>query len=559
MRTTRAQIAEWSSILCLICAASHAGIITLPPVGSLTKTDARGVNDDGVVSGYSYSGSFPQPFTRVNLPSTPRALKWEDVDSDGTIESGEFNDLGTLRSDDQGSAWGLAINDAESIVGRAESDEECDDAFDTPLVLGFYDDGTMDELPGLLNQTDAPEPWAINDLQTPQITGARVWRCRPAQNPLEYVPLVWESGPTQNPTVLPIPAALPSGLNSEDWVWAEEAIGLGINDSTEIAGFGRLRSTPGNRYHRAMRWVKISGNWVAQDMFTLAGNLDEEDDPFTSEAHGINSDGAIVGLSDALVESSLFTRAFLWIDDDADNAPDLGEMIDLGDLGHSGGPVDSEAYAINDNGDVVGRVEFPDANWVAFFWSDEDDDGQSDPGEMVNLNEFVPVGACWDLEHAWDISNTCIIVGYGQDCTGGPSNCVTRGFIFTFPESCRWDIAPVGNPDGTVGSGDLGELLSHWGSCSGCTMDFNCDGTVGAFDQADLLANWGSCTSLPGTLCGAENVGGGGEGGGESEALESALLTAGFETVAEYIEWTQSANEEELESMGWLLHTLLTE
>ena len=65
---------------------------------------------------------------------------------------------------------------------------------------------------------------------------------------------------------------------------------------------------------------------------------------------------------------------------------------------------------------------------------------------------------------------------------------------------CVGDIAPPGEGrggDGSVGPGDLAQLLASWGPCPDCPADIapvNGDGTVGPADLAQLLAGWGSCS-----------------------------------------------------------------
>ena len=70
---------------------------------------------------------------------------------------------------------------------------------------------------------------------------------------------------------------------------------------------------------------------------------------------------------------------------------------------------------------------------------------------------------------------------------------------------CPADIAPAagGNcaadGDGTIGAGDLGELLANWGAnptngCADIAPVGAPDGTVGAGDLGELLANWGQCS-----------------------------------------------------------------
>jgi hypothetical protein len=64
-------------------------------------------------------------------------------------------------------------------------------------------------------------------------------------------------------------------------------------------------------------------------------------------------------------------------------------------------------------------------------------------------------------------------------------------------EGCAEDLFPVGNGDGVVGPGDLGQLLSTWGPCPGCPEDLAPigapDGVVGPGDLGQLLSKWGPC------------------------------------------------------------------
>ncbi|MBM4114487.1 MAG: hypothetical protein FJ252_01265 [Phycisphaerae bacterium] len=44
--------------------------------------------------------------------------------------------------------------------------------------------------------------------------------------------------------------------------------------------------------------------------------------------------------------------------------------------------------------------------------------------------------------------------------------------------------------DGDVDGGDLGILLTTWGSCAGCVGDLNGDGQVDGADLGALLTAW---------------------------------------------------------------------
>ena len=81
------------------------------------------------------------------------------------------------------------------------------------------------------------------------------------------------------------------------------------------------------------------------------------------------------------------------------------------------------------------------------------------------------------------------------------------------PTPCPADIAPTTgicetDGDGTVGPGDLGELLANWGSspsnvCADIAPVGAPDGAVGPGDLGELLANWGACPTL---ICGGDTT-----------------------------------------------------
>ena len=140
---------------------------------------------------------------------------------------------------------------------------------------------------------------------------------------------------------------------------------------------------------------------------------------------------------------------------------------------------------------------------------------------------------------------------------------------YDFQSTCPEDIFPAnsasrcGDGDGTVGPGDLSELLVNWGSCQGCCADLfptpangGGDGTVGAGDLAELYANYGNC--------GGESFDGG-EGGDETggsdsaqvAAMMAALETAGFDSVDSFLEWSQTATDNDINQIGYLLQTII--
>jgi len=104
-----------------------------------------------------------------------------------------------------------------------------------------------------------------------------------------------------------------------------------------------------------------------------------------SEAWDINNRGQVVG--DALDDMHAPPHAFLWQD---------GEMLDLGHLG--GG--ESSAYAVNDSGQVVGRSITLQGGGHAFLW---------EGGMMTDLHHTTLPGVGGG---AWDINASGNVVGW---------------------------------------------------------------------------------------------------------------------------------------------------
>ena len=155
------------------------------------------------------------------------------------------------------------------------------------------------------------------------------------------------------------------------------SVGRAINDAGQVTGWADLQ-TLGN--YRAFVWTDTDGDWQGDpgEMVNL-GTLG-----ITSGTHSvgydINNAGQVTGIS---YLDAAFTkrRSFRYTDLDSDGVADPGEMRNMGTLG---GQV-SQGFGINTAGNVVGLSTQVSGTQQTFRWIDGDADNIVDPGEMVAL------------------------------------------------------------------------------------------------------------------------------------------------------------------------------
>jgi len=114
-----------------------------------------------------------------------------------------------------------------------------------------------------------------------------------------------------------------------------------INDAGEVVGWANLS---GDQAFHAFLWK----DGVKTDLGTLDGDS-------TSDAHGINSKGQVVGSS----ENGPSSRGFLW---------ENGKMFDLNTLISPGSKLNLDfPTIINDRGEIAGQGQLPDGDIHAFL------------------------------------------------------------------------------------------------------------------------------------------------------------------------------------------------
>ena len=162
---------------------------------------------------------------------------------------------------------------------------------------------------------------------------------------------------------------------------AGSSAAYGLNDLGDVVGWMQTDSPTGPSVQRAFLW---SG--TMRDLGSLAGPGGR------SIAQEINDRRQVVG-SSATADGG--THAFLWQDN---------KLTDLGTLD---GDTDSEAFAINKHGHVVGRsfsrLCGPCVPRAA-LWID---------GEATDLNSLLPANNGWVLNAAIDIDDSGRIIGRG--------------------------------------------------------------------------------------------------------------------------------------------------
>jgi probable HAF family extracellular repeat protein len=182
---------------------------------------------------------------------------------------------------------------------------------------------------------------------------------------------------------------------------------LAINSAGAAVGFS---SDSPNGFERAVLWANNS--------------ILDISNGFESQARGINDFGQVVGETLTLTGNN---EAFRWSD---------GTSQNLGTLAPGR---NSEAFSINNQGDIVGTAEAitgftlrtnPITGVITIITNFQNHAFLYSNGSMTDLNSLISTNSGWELYYAFGINNSEQIVGWGS-MDGGEH---IRSFILQVPE-----------------------------------------------------------------------------------------------------------------------------
>jgi hypothetical protein len=418
-----------------------------------------------------------------------RAVRWSATSAVELDDFGEYEGLAFVTVADINDA-GIAVGD--SVPGNFEA------------TLGIQWDSSgmtayrMDPTPGFIDRY-------VRDINNNGVAvgyggegggGAIRWNTRVSSERLENLP-----GHHSSAAYAINDAGTVLGVSK----WSTEQVAVRWNTDGVISQLGHLGLGPfgvGSAYPKALnssgtavgsierfdasevyrgtvpvRWDGTET--AATELQTLGVNANGE---AFGDVYDVNDDGVAVGSSVAPPTSpsdGAVTRAVRW--DSNGSAATV-----LGHLGTApNGATDSEAFAINSSGLIVGTSSQYNAatetlDPVAVYWRSS--------GEAVDLNTLVAPGSGWTLTHAYAVSDTRWIAGDGYFDPDGLAGLPAYGrrFLLQLPLPTGGDLDQDGDVDGSdfltwqrgLGESYNADDLAAWQTNFGSAGDLNVSSTA---------------------------------------------------------------------------------
>jgi probable HAF family extracellular repeat protein len=354
-----ARTVRWETSDARVAKVDSAGVIVAEGSGTAEiRASAGGVSSTVQVR------VRPQPLTVVgrstNDVGQARAFVWTAADG--------MREIGTLGG---GTSFALALNDRGHVVGYSQNASGFDRAFIWSARTGMRDLGTL----------GGPSSSATGINNNGQVVGSSTLTVTPGE--LGHAYLWTEQGGMRDLGTLGgassgafaisnagqvVGHAQTASGQTRAFLWpseqgmrdlgtlgGDESVATAIGESGQVVGYSKTAS---GQTH-AFVWSDVTG---MRDLGTLGGSY--------SAAYGISTAG-IVGIS---TNAQGVERAFLYAN---------GQMRDLGALP---GADFSQAFSVNDRGEVVG-VSLVGGKNVAFLWSPQS--GMTSLGTLFGRESFA--------------------------------------------------------------------------------------------------------------------------------------------------------------------------
>lgn len=278
---------------------------------------------------------------------------------------------------------------------------------ETGLIAGLSENGLIDPLTGF------PQIRAVLWNQNRSIVNLGTFGGNSSQafgaNSRSQVAGVALNAIEENPDFAQVMTGLPAATQARAFLWhngsmqdlgtlgGNDASAAVVNEKGQVAGYSFTNTTPNDTTGIPTVHPFLWKNGMMRDLGSLGGTLSVPGS-FNLAPGGqvLNDSGNVAGTS--MLAGDEVWHAFVWSN---------GTMIDLGTLGGS----TSDAVAINNKGQVIGRAKVTDTPFVrhAFVW---------EKGEMTDLGAVTPC----TRSTAISINSAGQIVGDLGSCTNDPND-----------------------------------------------------------------------------------------------------------------------------------------